>query len=471
MIRFVKRLYKSDPVLVTVVMLLMLFSLLLIYSSTGRLAQVERGGNMWYYFLRHLALSVLALVAMGGMKFFSWRWLYQRVGWLLLAAAGLVMIAAFGGQNINGAGRWITVPGLGVTFQPSELAKIVIVLYVAKLLSDYQVEHECLPEVLRYFWPPIVLIGLIFLDNFSTSALVAVVCLVLCWVGRVKLRLLAKWFGVAAGALAFLILLGIAFPKIKDAGRIGTIIGRFTAFFTPSDRSDNSKNYNYQSDQAHIAVALGQVTGCGPGNSVQRNFLPHPYSDFVYAIIIEEYGLVGGVIVLLLYSIILVRVGAIAQKTLKAGYLNSRGGPDIFPALVVIGLGFSLVLQAIFHMGVNVGVFPVTGQTLPLVSMGGTSLVFVGAALGIILNIAYSFSPEGLAEEAEKQKNAAGLFVKKRMVASKRERTERVFTEPVPMPEEDFDLPGDDLRGFEEEFEQEGRRALEELGRRGRRGM
>ena len=121
MIRFVKRLYKSDPVLVTVVMLLMLFSLLLIYSSTGRLAQVERGGNMWYYFLRHLALSVLALVAMGGMKFFSWRWLYQRVGWLLLAAAGLVMIAAFGGQNINGAGRWITVPGLGVTFQPSEV--------------------------------------------------------------------------------------------------------------------------------------------------------------------------------------------------------------------------------------------------------------------------------------------------------------------------------------------------------------
>lgn len=467
MIRFVKRIYKGDLILVSVVTLLMLLSLLLVYSSTARLAQVERGGNMGYYFLRHLVLSVLALVAMGGMKFFSWRWLYQNVGWLLLLAGGLVMMAAFGGQNINGAGRWLVVPGLGVTFQPSEFAKIVIVLYVAKLLSDYQEEDGCLPEVLQFFWPPIILIGLIFLDNFSTSVLVAVVCLIMCWIGRVKVKLLAKWIGIAVGALALVILLAKAYPEVKNWGRVGTIIARLTAWFTPREQTDESKNYNYQSDQAHIAVALGQLTGRGPGNSVQRNFLPHPYSDFMYAIIIEEYGLVGGGFVFLLYLIILFRVVVIAQRTLKTEHLNPRGGPNIFPALVVFGLGFTLVLQAIFHLGVNVGIFPVTGQTLPLVSMGGSSLVFVGAAFGIILNIAYSFSPEGLKEEADRRKGA-GMFAPKRRV--KPEYAEEKFT-PFALEQEVFDLPGDDLPQFDEEFEHEGRKALEELKRRGRRGI
>ena len=479
MVDFAKRLFKGDVALLSVIIVLMLISLLVIFSSTGRLAYNEQGGNTWYYFLRQLGLCVSGLVVMWGMKFFSWRWLYQNVGVLLLVSAGLVALAAFGGENINGAGRWIRIPIIGITFQPSEMAKIAIVLYAAKLLSDFQEENKCSSQVLKYFWAPLVVIGLIFLDNFSTSALVGVVCLVMCWIARVRWQLLAKWLGIGVGALVLLILLGIAFPKIQEAGRVGTIINRLVAWVDKDRESEEGKNYNYQSDQAHIAVAKGGMTGCGPGNSTQRNFLPHPYSDFIYAIIIEEYGLMGGFVILFLYSVILFRVGVIARRIMKAGQVNPRGGPEIFPALMVFGLGFSIVLQALFHMGVNVGALPVTGQTLPLVSMGGTSLWFVCASLGIILNTAYSFSSEGLEEEVKREKR--NFFIRK--VEVKREgveegdfemergRSEHKRRVKKKVSEEDvFDVwTENDSQDVESGIEDEGREVLKELQRRRRR--
>lgn len=478
MVNFAKRLFKGDVALLSVIIVLMLISLLVIFSSTGRLAYNEQGGNTWYYFLRQLGLCVSGLVVMWGMKFFSWRWLYQNVGVLLLVSAGLVALAAFGGENINGAGRWIRIPIIGITFQPSEMAKIAIVLYAAKLLSDFQEENKCSSQVLKYFWAPLVVIGLIFLDNFSTSALVGVVCLVMCWIARVRWQLLAKWLGIGVGALVLLILLGIAFPKIQEAGRVGTIINRLVAWVDKDRESEEGKNYNYQSDQAHIAVAKGGMTGCGPGNSTQRNFLPHPYSDFIYAIIIEEYGLMGGFVILFLYSVILFRVGVIARRIMKAGQVNPRGGPEIFPALMVFGLGFSIVLQALFHMGVNVGALPVTGQTLPLVSMGGTSLWFVCASLGIILNTAYSFSPEG---EEEVKREKRNFFIRKVEVKREgveegdfemeRERSEHKRRVKKKVSEEDvFDVwTENDSQDVESGIEDEGREVLKELQRRRRR--
>lgn len=479
MVNFAKRLFKGDVALLSVIIVLMLISLLVIFSSTGRLAYNEQGGNTWYYFLRQLGLCVSGLVVMWGMKFFSWRWLYQNVGVLLLVSAGLVALAAFGGENINGAGRWIRIPIIGITFQPSEMAKIAIVLYAAKLLSDFQEENKCSSQVLKYFWAPLVVIGLIFLDNFSTSALVGVVCLVMCWIARVRWQLLAKWLGIGVGALVLLILLGIAFPKIQEAGRVGTIINRLVAWVDKDRESEEGKNYNYQSDQAHIAVAKGGMTGCGPGNSTQRNFLPHPYSDFIYAIIMEEYGLMGGFVILFLYSVILFRVGVIARRIMKAGQVNPRGGPEIFPALMVFGLGFSIVLQALFHMGVNVGALPVTGQTLPLVSMGGTSLWFVCASLGIILNTAYSFSSEGLEEEVKREKR--NFFIRKVEVKREgveegdfemeRERSEHKRRVKKKVSEEDvFDVwTENDSQDVESGIEDEGREVLKELQRRRRR--
>ena len=162
--------------------------------------------------------------------------------------------------------------------------------------------------------------------------------------------------------------------------------------------------YCYQSVEARIAVARGGLMGNGPGNSTQRNFLPHPYSDFIYAIIIEEYGLGGWIFIMLLYAVVLFRVGVIGRKSMKGEHYNARGFPDIFPALLATGLGLTIILQAMVNMGVCVGALPVTGQTLPLISLGGTSLLFTSASFGIILSIAHSFSPEGLAEEEARMK-------------------------------------------------------------------
>lgn len=479
---FVKRLLKGDIILLSVIILLMLTSLLVIFSSTGRLAYYEQDGNTWHYFFKQLGLSLSGLGIMWVMRFFSWRLLYEHVGLILIIAAGLVALAAFGGENINGAGRWLRIPIIGITFQPSEIAKIAVVLFSAKLLSKHQETDKCSSEVLKFFWAPLVVVFLIFLDNFSTSVLVSLVCLLMCWVGRVRSLLLLKWMGIGVGALVLVIMLGVTFPAVQKAGRIGTIVGRLVAWVDKDRDTDKGKNYNYQSDQAHIAVAKGGMTGCGPGNSIQRNFLPHPYSDFIYAIIIEEYGLVGGIFIFLLYTIILFRVGVIAHKTLKTEQQNECGGPEIFPALVVIGLGFSIVLQAMFHMAVNVGAMPVTGQTLPLVSMGGTSLWFVLAALGIILNIAYDYSPEGLAEESVKKQYRAKVGDFKKFdgrgnvqnytteeaavhrPSRQKEKNEDEFLE------ENFEEIGENgLPDLEKQLQDEGREVLQELNRRGRR--
>ncbi len=485
---FAKRLLKGDIILLCVIILLMLTSLLVIFSSTGRLAYYEQGGNTWHYFFKQLGLCISGLVIMWSMRFFSWKWLYDHVGLILLAAAGLVALAAFGGENINGAGRWLRVPIIGITFQPSEIAKIAVVLFSAKLLSEYQETDKCSSDVLKFFWTPLVVIFLIFLDNFSTSVLVALVCLLMCWVGRVQNLLLLKWLGIGVSTLVIVIILGITFPSVQKAGRIGTIVGRLVAWVDKDRDTDKGKNYNYQSDQAHIAVAKGGMTGCGPGNSIQRNFLPHPYSDFIYAIIIEEYGLVGGIFIFFLYTIILFRVGVIAHKTLKTEHLNARGGPEIFPALVVIGLGFSIVLQAMFHMAVNVGAMPVTGQTLPLVSMGGTSMWFVLAALGLILNIAYDYSSDGFTERsfqnqfrtknfnfeqfdnvADKVYDGKNYVVKKTALRRTDRRKNQDIDEDIAS--EDFDMINENgLPNLEEQLQGEGRKVVQELKKRGRRG-
>lgn len=478
-----KRLLKGDIILLSIVILLMLTSLLVIFSSTGKLAYSEQGGNTWHYFFKQLGLCAFGLVIMWGMRFFSCRFLYNNAGKILLFAAGLVACAAFAGKNINGAGRWLPIPIIGSTFQPSEIAKIAVVLFSAKLLSKYQKADQCSPEVLKFFWMPLMVIFLIFLDNFSTSILIALVCLLMCWVGRVRGLLLLKWMGIGVGFIALVVVLGMTFPSVQKAGRIGTIVGRLVAWVDKDRDTDKGKNYNYQSDQAHIAVAKGGMTGCGPGNSIQRNFLPHPYSDFIYAIIIEEYGLVGGIFIFLLYTIILFRVGVIAHRTLKTEHLNNRGGPEIFPALVVIGLGVSIVLQAMFHMAVNVGALPVTGQTLPLVSMGGTSLWFVLAALGIILNIAYSFSPEGLVEENAKNPYKAKKhdFEKSDECEDFENYTTEKYDRRRPtrrkkrgldegLDSENFgEIDENGLSGLEEQLQEEGRTVLHELNRRGRR--
>lgn len=262
---------------------------------------------------------------------------------------------------------------------------------MCQVIAFYQNERCCDDEALKkilFVAGPVIF--LIFLDNFSTSLLMGLVCLAMLFVGRLRLKLIAMSVGALVATIVVLLVLAFTVPKVAEIGRIATVKSRIVNFFNPeSVNSDDS----YQSDQAKIAVAKGGLVGLGPGNSVQRNFLPHPYSDFIFAIIIEEYGLLGAGVVMLLYLIILYRIGVIVRRCTRT-----------FPAILVTGLGLSIVFQALVNMGVCVGLMPVTGQPLPLMSMGGTSLIFTSAAFGMILSVSHTFSEEGEREEREKQR-------------------------------------------------------------------
>lgn len=489
--------FKGDKILWYIIILLMIASVMVVYSATGRLAYNEKGGNTLFYLIKQLFLIGGCFAVMFFVQSIHYRYFYKYAGWLLLGSVVLLLYAAFGGTNINGAGRWIRLPLVGLTFQPSELAKIAIVMYTARILADFQTEFFCEDVALKKFLifaGPVILV--IFLDNFSTSALIGVVCLTMFMIARMRWKLLGITFGTALAAISLVLVLGFTVPQVKSWGRIGTMVGRITDFVKGGEDGDS---YSYQSVQARIAVARGGLMGSGPGNSTQRNFLPHPYSDFIYAIVIEEYGLGGGGFIMLLYVVILFRVGVIGRKSMKGEHLNARGIPDIFPALLVFGLGVTIVLQAMINMGVCVGLLPVTGQTLPLVSMGGTSMLFTSAAFGVILSVAHSFSPEGIAEEAgrlsekeEKQGrrrkeeveetleedidedwNEEGLpevKVEEGMRGGRR-RGSRTGEE-ASVGEEDIDiLDHEGIPDFKEVLENEGREVLKELKRRGRRGQ
>lgn len=394
--------FKGDKILWYIIIMLMIASVMVVYSSTGRLAYSEKGGNTLFYLLKQLFLIGGCFAVMFSVQSIHYRYFYKYAGVLLVISVILLGYAAFGGTNLNGAGRWIPLPFVGLTFQPSELAKIAIVMYTAKILADAQTETCCediaLQRFLLFVGPAILVI---FLDNFSTSALISLVCLILFMVARMRWKLLAITFGTAVAGVVLVVALGFMVPQVREWGRVGTMVGRINDFVNGGEDEDN---YSYQSVQARIAVARGGLMGNGPGNSTQRNFLPHPYSDFIYAIIIEEYGLGGGIFIMLLYAVVLFRVGVIGRKSMKGEHYNARGFPDIFPALLATGLGLTIILQAMVNMGVCVGALPVTGQTLPLISLGGTSLLFTSASFGIILSIAHSFSPEGLAEEKARMK-------------------------------------------------------------------
>ncbi len=369
--------FKGDRTLWYVIIGLMIASVVVVYSSTGRLAK----GNPIFFLGKQVGIITVCFFLIYWLQSVHYKYFLGFAKAVLLLGIALLVVAKFAGTTLNSADRWIRIPWIGLTFQPSEIAKLGAVMYTARVLSFGQTERGCGDEVLRRMLYVVAAIGLIFLDNFSTSVLLGAVCLIMLFIGRVRTtRMLTILTGVV-GVVALVVALSFT-PKVGEMWRLPTIKSRVTAFFSGGEEE------SYQADQAKIAVAKGGLIGTGPGNSVQRNFLPHPYSDFIFAIIVEEYGLVGGGVILLLFLIILYRVGVIVRRCTRT-----------FPALLAAGLGILIVLQALINMGVCVGFFPVTGQPLPLVSMGGTSLLFTSMAFGMILSVARTFDEEG--EQAE----------------------------------------------------------------------
>jgi cell division protein FtsW len=389
MIEFFKKYLKGDPVIWAVILALSIFSILAVYSSTGTLAYRFRGGNTTYYIMKHGVILLIGLCIIYVTHLIPYKY-YSRLSQIFLyISVPLLLLTLLLGTNINSASRWLTLPGIGLTIQTSDLGKLALIMYVARMLSMNQ---DNIKDFRKAFIPivtPVIIVCILIVPaNLSTAALLFVTSVILMFIGRISIKHLLLLAGAGIVALSLFILIALAF---KIEGRIGTWKNRIENFAKKGDE------VNYQVEQSKIAVVTGGIIGKGPGKSVQRNFLPHPYSDFIFAIIIEEYGVAGGLILIFLYLYILYRAGVMVRKSNRT-----------FPAFLSIGLAISLVFQAMINMGVAVGLLPVTGQTLPLVSMGGSSLLFTSVAFGIILSVSRGVDTlEANAPEEEKVKSNA----------------------------------------------------------------
>lgn len=376
--------FKGDPMIWAIVILLSMFSILVVYSATGTLAYKTAGGNTELYLFRHSFLVFLSLFVMWLAHKMPYRKyaLYARL--FMYLSIPLLAVTFFFGDNINEANRWLTIPVINQAFQPSDLAKLSLIAALAAMLAKRQNNIEDLTGTLL---PIIISIGaicaLIGMANMSTAILLLMTCLLIMFIGRVPVKHLALVVMVG--------LLGLSIALIAGQ-RLETFISRIESF--KESKGDDTK-IPFQAEQSYIAIATGGITGKGPGNSDQRNSLPHPYSDFIYSIIIEEYGMVGGAAVLFLYLALLYRGMRIVANSNKA-----------FGGLLSAGLSFALVIQALVNMAVAVGLGPITGLPLPLLSMGGTSLIFTGTALGIILSVSRGdHQDEAMAAESNKVSN------------------------------------------------------------------
>lgn len=371
---------RGDKFIWLTVLFFTLISMLAVYSSTGSLAFKMQDGNTEYYLLKHFMTFGFGLLLMYFAHRVNYKF-YSRVAQILLIVSiPLLIYTLFFGVNINDARRWIAIPGTGMSFQTSDLAKLALIMYMARVLSKKQdtikdFKQGFLPVML----PPVIICSLIAPSNLSTAAILFATCLLLMFIGRVNLKYIGAMVGIGVTALGLIILLALLTPF---KARVLTWQSRIENF-----RSDPKGSYQVQ--QAKIAIANGGWVGVGPGRSTQSNFLPSPYSDFIYAIIVEEYGLLGAAVVIGLYLFFLLRSIKIFMKS-----------PGAFGAFLAVGLSFALVVQGLINMAVAVNLLPVTGVTLPLISMGGTSIWFTSLAVGIILSVSRYVEQN---EEAEKE--------------------------------------------------------------------
>ena len=374
---------RGDKGIWAIVMILSCISIAAVYSSTGRLAYLKQGGDTTYYMFKHLGILVVAWGIMYGVHRVKYTY-FARFSMLMVGPVLVLLALTLTMGTVNDAARWIRLGP--VSFQPSELAKLVILVFMARQLTKYQPVIKERGTLVKLLWAPLLGAALIFPENLSTAALLLVTCFVMMIVGGVAGRYI--WSMVGAGVLfasLFLAMLLIV-PAENLPGRSSTWKARVERF------GGGESEESYQVTQSKIAIAGGRVFGKGPGNSTQRNFLPHPYSDYIYSLIIEEYGMFAGIGVLMLYLWFLMRGISIARRC--------KGS---FGSYMVLGVTFMLTLQALINMGVAVDLLPVTGQPLPFLSMGGTSLFFTACGIGLILSVSAEVEKNEL-EEAKNEK-------------------------------------------------------------------
>lgn len=355
-----------------VVIVLSFISLLAVYSSTGTLAY-RMDKNSTYYLVKQVMVLGLGLLIIYLIHQINYKRFARIAVLMYLISLPLLLYTLFFGATLNEGSRWIKVPVLGLTFQTSAFAKLALFMFLARVLSIKQgVIKDFKKGFMPVLAPVMITCALIAPANLSTALMLGMTCSILFFIGRIQVKHILLLAG--AGLIGVVLLFGVS--KMTGWGRASTWEQRIHDFVGTGDENGGKKEDVYQVKQAKIAIANGGLLGEGPGNSKQRNFLPHPYSDFIYAIIIEEYGLVGGMVVVLLYLLFLWR-----------SILIFRRCPYAFGAFLAVGLSMTLVFQAMLNMAVNVHLVPVTGLTLPLISMGGSSIWFTSIAIGVILSV------------------------------------------------------------------------------------
>ncbi|NNV57030.1 FtsW/RodA/SpoVE family cell cycle protein [Limnovirga soli] len=380
---------RGDRYIWGIVVLLALISLLVVYSATGSLAYKMYQGNNEVYLFRQLSFIVLGFVVIYFLHRINYT-LYSRISLILyLISVPLLIYTLFFGAEINDGSRWIKLPVINMTIQTSDFARLALFMYLSRQLSRKQ---EVIKDFKKAFIPLIVPVfitcGLIMPANLSNALLTGATSILLLFIGRVSVKHILLVIAIAL--IPILLIIGVAVSthnantenkaannslaqSMQSVGRFGTWVSRVQSFMYAEEQE-----IPYQVQQSNIAIANGGILfGLGPGNSRQRNFLPQAYNDFIYAIIIEEYGLLGGAFVMFIYLIFLFRCIRVFRRC-----------PYAFGAFLALGLSFTLVIQAVANMAVNVNIVPVTGVTLPLISMGGSSFLFTCASIGIVLSVA-----------------------------------------------------------------------------------
>lgn len=372
---------KSDRAVWIIVLLISLFSLLVVYSSSNVLAWRYRDGHTESFLFKQAFIICFGFGLMTVLQFFNYKYLSRISQVAYFVTIPLLILTLAMGKSEGGAERWLEL--FGISIQTSELAKLTLIVYVARVLTVKQNELHNFSVVFIHLLLPIGAVCLLILpSNFSTCAMLFSICFVMMFMGRVPVKVLSVIGGIC---LVCAVLFGTwvwNWPDTIPGGRGPTWKARIEHFLN-LESGDNFqvdrgkvREENYQADMAKIAVANGKIVGVGPGNSSQRNFLPQANSDFIFAIFLEEYGLIFGLVLIFLYMILFFRGISILKKA-----------NHTFGGLMVAGLSFAIIFQAFINMAVAVGLFPVTGQPLPLVSSGGTSILFTLAALGIILSV------------------------------------------------------------------------------------
>lgn len=380
---------KGDRLIWAIVALMAIFSFLPVYSAASNLAYVGGIGSTFSFFVKHFMHLFLGFVIMYGVHRIPYRYFRGLSMVMLPIVLVLLIVTMLQGTTIEGsnASRWIQIPIVGMSFQTSTLASVVLMVYVARYLSKIKDKEISFQESILPLWIPVFLVIVLILPaNFSTAAILFVLVNILVFIGGYPIKYLGIIMGMGIIALVFFVLVAKAFPEVMP-NRIDTWMNRIENFANGEDTEAD-----YQIEKAKIAIASGGISGLGPGKSIQKNFLPQSSSDFIFAIIIEEYGLIGGLFLLIMYSWLLFRIIIVSQKS-----------DSVFGKLLVLGVGLPIVFQALINMAVAVELFPVTGQTLPLISSGGTSIWMTCLAIGIILSV--SAKREELKEQQGVEEN------------------------------------------------------------------